>query len=233
MDYMKEYFQYIQLALVLVSSILAVVLSVSLKNLIGKRWLVSASVLTLISWPSHIITSILVNSGFIEYENIKHWWNAMNLIGYFNTACFGLFLFSIWANKRINISIKDILFSFNGRISRASFWIVDLIIFPLGTFIGLTAGLTEAEGLPKIFIWIIYICWSLISIWISLSVFTKRWHDCGKSGWMTLIGFIPIIGALWLIIYLGFIKGTNGLNKYGEDTILNNIQGNTIIIENA
>ena len=34
-------------------------------------------------------------------------------------------------------------------------------------------------------------------------------------GWWVLIGLIPIIGALWLLIELGFLKGTDGPNRYG------------------
>jgi len=31
-----------------------------------------------------------------------------------------------------------------------------------------------------------------------------------------LIGLIPIIGGIWLLIELGFLKGTDGPNRFGS-----------------
>jgi Protein of unknown function (DUF805) len=36
-----------------------------------------------------------------------------------------------------------------------------------------------------------------------------------KSGWWVLIVLIPIIGAIWLLIELGLLKGTPGPNRFG------------------
>ena len=47
-------------------------------------------------------------------------------------------------------------------------------------------------------------------------VHIKRFHDRDKSGWWVLIGLIPIIGAIWLLIELGFLKGTPGPNRFGS-----------------
>ena len=41
-------------------------------------------------------------------------------------------------------------------------------------------------------------------------VYIKRFHDRDKSGWWVLIWLIPIIGAIWLLIELGFLKGNPG-----------------------
>ena len=49
----------------------------------------------------------------------------------------------------------------------------------------------------------------------SIIVYIKRFHDRDKSGWWVLIGLIPIIGAIWLLIELGFLKGTDGPNRFG------------------
>ena len=51
----------------------------------------------------------------------------------------------------------------------------------------------------------------------SLAVCAKRWHDRSKSAWWSLIGFVPAVGALWLIIELGFLDGTRGRNRFGPD----------------
>jgi uncharacterized membrane protein YhaH (DUF805 family) len=49
----------------------------------------------------------------------------------------------------------------------------------------------------------------------SYAIATKRWHDRGKSGWWSLIVFVPIIGGLWALIELGFLGGNEGPNEYG------------------
>jgi len=42
----------------------------------------------------------------------------------------------------------------------------------------------------------------LIILLPSLAVTVRRLHDVGKSGWMMLIAFIPLIGVIWLLILL-------------------------------
>ncbi len=57
---------------------------------------------------------------------------------------------------------------------------------------------------------------SLIFIIPGLAVAVRRLHDVEKSGWFLLIGFIPVIGAIWLLV-LFCTEGTRGENKYGPD----------------
>ena len=45
---------------------------------------------------------------------------------------------------------------------------------------------------------------------------TKRWHDRDKSGWWSLIAFVPVIGGFWMLIELGFLGGSAGGNSYGS-----------------
>ena len=74
-----------------------------------------------------------------------------------------------------------------------------------------TNGWTSPSGLLALF--------ALLGIlWLNLSVAAKRWHDRGKSGWWMLIGLVPIIG-LWAIIEPGFLRGTEGPNRFGNDPI--------------
>lgn len=52
----------------------------------------------------------------------------------------------------------------------------------------------------------------------SLAVAVRRLHDTDRSGWWLLIGFVPIIGAIVLIIF--FISGgTRGPNRFGPDPL--------------
>jgi uncharacterized membrane protein YhaH (DUF805 family) len=119
----------------------------------------------------------------------------------------------------MKLDVKNLLFSFSGRIPRSAFWILACILFPLGTILGFAPLTTQADGIPKAIIWIVYAGWMILSIWISLAVYAKRWHDCSKSGWMSLVLLIPIIGAFWFFGYLGFVRGTSGANQYGDDPL--------------
>jgi uncharacterized membrane protein YhaH (DUF805 family) len=57
----------------------------------------------------------------------------------------------------------------------------------------------------------------LLILWPSICLYAKRWHDRDKSGWWSLIGFIPIIGGIWMLVELGFLRGTEGPNRFGAD----------------
>ena len=123
--------------------------------------------------------------------------------------------------------------SFEGRIGRQQWWlgviallVVEWIVFlVLGMIFGTGMMTTmdpanpeaaaEAMGamsLPMIIV-------TLVFLWPVLALYAKRWHDRGKSGWWTLIGFIPIVGWIWLLVELGFLRGTDGPNHYGPDPL--------------
>jgi uncharacterized membrane protein YhaH (DUF805 family) len=57
----------------------------------------------------------------------------------------------------------------------------------------------------------------LLTIWPSICIYAKRWHDRDKSGWWSLIGLIPIIGGIWMLVECGFLRGTEGPNRFGND----------------
>ena len=129
----------------------------------------------------------------------------------------GMFIFSLWSSNRIKITTKNVLFSFNGRIPRSAFWIVYGIMFPINYIIGQRFLMfTNWHGIGWALL-VVYSIWSLISIWMSLAIFTKRWHDLNRSGWMSLLMLIPIIGPLLVLGWCGFTKGDVGPNEYGED----------------
>lgn len=114
------------------------------------------------------------------------------------------------------LSLPKIYFSFKGRIGRGIFWGVWLSIIALNYIIWISYRYDlRIEELSLISIVIIFLT-SLLFIWIGLAVQIKRWHDRNKSGWMVLINLIPVVGLIWVFVELGFLKGTEGSNKYGE-----------------
>jgi len=91
---------------------------------------------------------------------------------------------------------------FDGRASRPEFWWFVLLCV-IVNFLG---GIVFRG-------WIM----SLVSLALlvpSLAVGARRFHDINKSGWLQLIGLIPIVG--WaLVIYWAAQPGEPGENKYG------------------
>jgi uncharacterized membrane protein YhaH (DUF805 family) len=57
------------------------------------------------------------------------------------------------------------------------------------------------------------------SLWIVLVVSVKRWHDRNKSGRWVLVNLVPVIGWLWQLIECGFLRGTVGPNRFGQDPL--------------
>ena len=59
---------------------------------------------------------------------------------------------------------------------------------------------------------------SIPFIWMYFSLYVKRAHDIGWTGWMVLLLFIPIVGLIFWILLL-FKPGTHGENRYGPDLL--------------
>ncbi len=130
-----------------------------------------------------------------------------------------------------SMSFTQFLFSFEGRISRSAYWLKFnlpvLGIYILMSFIVSTlAPAMDAYGTPLekpgaayLTVVAIFALFALALLWPSLAVAAKRWHDRDKSGWWTLISFIPIIGGFWMLIECGFLKGTEGPNRFGADPL--------------
>jgi uncharacterized membrane protein YhaH (DUF805 family) len=123
--------------------------------------------------------------------------------------------------------VQKLLFSFEGRINRAKFWLVLLGIAAVEVIVlsatGGSAYLTAADptmvmqsmsstGYIPLIIFIPL-------FWIGLAVNVKRWHDRDKSGWWILINLVPVIGGLWSLIETGFLPGTRGSNRFGPDPL--------------
>ncbi len=58
----------------------------------------------------------------------------------------------------------------------------------------------------------ISILYSLFVFIPALAVTVRRLHDVGKSGWMLLIIFIPLIGPIWLLFLL--LQKGDSLNEF-------------------
>jgi uncharacterized membrane protein YhaH (DUF805 family) len=104
---------------------------------------------------------------------------------------------------------------FNGRARRTEYWmfvLFNLIFAFIAIFIDNILNISiEGVGYGPI-----YSLYSLIVIIPGLAVTIRRLHDVGKSGWMLLIAFIPVIGVIWLFVLLCTESQIN-INKWGEN----------------
>ena len=122
------------------------------------------------------------------------------------------------STETTTLSIKDILFSFKGRIPRKTYWYSALgMILASFVLMFLVALLTGGnESAISVIMLILYIP----LIWVSLAIQVKRWHDRNKSGWWVLISFVPLIGPIWALIENGFLAGDEAENRFGKPTSL-------------
>ena len=98
---------------------------------------------------------------------------------------------------------------FSGRARRSEYWYFILFFFIFSIALALFDLLL---GTYVVF----YSLFSLAMIIPSIAVGVRRLHDIGKSGWMYMISFIPLIGGIWLLIL--FCKpGVEGSNEFGPD----------------
>ncbi|MEE9345521.1 MAG: DUF805 domain-containing protein [Methylococcales bacterium] len=112
--------------------------------------------------------------------------------------------------------MKKYLFP-TGRLSRLDYWkftgVMYAVLFALG---GIANALDVTEEVTESIFVAVMIPFMVVNFIVQI----KRWHDRNKTGWWVLINFIPVLGAIWSLIELGFFKGTEGTNSYGEDPVI-------------
>jgi len=123
--------------------------------------------------------------------------------------------------------MQSLLFSFEGRVNRAKFWLVHVVMWVVvlvvfGAILGSAAVSSDPQAALQsvglvggLILLVVYI----LALWIGLAIAAKRWHDRNKSAWWILIIFVPAVGGLWYLIECGFLKGTTGPNKFGSDPL--------------
>lgn len=100
-----------------------------------------------------------------------------------------------------------------GRVGRLNYFATSLTISFVVFFLAfVTAGEDPATGqatISPIFFFVV-----ILSSYLNFTNMIRRLHDCGRSGWTSLLLFVPIIG-LGLALYLLFAPGDSVRNLYG------------------
>ena len=102
---------------------------------------------------------------------------------------------SFWGNYR----------NFKGRARRSEYWFIQLFL----VVTNLAAAVIDfvlMNGDVERFIangggGIVGLIWILATIVPAVAVLVRRLHDTGRSGWWALIGFVPVAGALALLVF--------------------------------
>ena len=104
-----------------------------------------------------------------------------------------------------------LLFSFRGRIPRATFWTGVLAVG--FAFVVLLTFLETALGRRSSLVLYPFLLWSLASLAV------RRLHDRGRGPAWLLVLLVPLLGPLLAAFELGFRPGTPGENHYGPDPL--------------
>ena len=103
---------------------------------------------------------------------------------------------------------------FSGRARRKEYWMFFLFNLIIGFVLGLIEGFTGIfSGTSQSILANLYALGVLIP---SIAVGVRRLHDTARSGWWLLLAFVPIIGAIVLIVF--FVQDSKpGENQYGPN----------------
>jgi uncharacterized membrane protein YhaH (DUF805 family) len=144
------------------------------------------------------------------------------------------------------MDLRTLLFTFDGRINRAKYWLGVLITFAaliaagiVGSAFGWVLG--EETGILAVFIVLAVV--AVFAAWIAVATGIKRLHDREKTGWWLLVFYVvpgmldgvgsaspdgvggfffTLVGlgiSVWGLVELGCLKGTTGPNAYGPDPL--------------
>jgi uncharacterized membrane protein YhaH (DUF805 family) len=121
---------------------------------------------------------------------------------------FGEAVKSFWSNYA----------TFKGRSRRSEYWWIQLFLVLTNLAVA-AIDLALMDGDVERFIangggGIVGLIWILGTIVPALAVLVRRLHDTGKSGWWVLIGFVPLVGAIVLLVFT-VLDSDRGENKHG------------------
>lgn len=114
---------------------------------------------------------------------------------------------------------------FSGRSGREEFWLFMLFTYLIALAYCAVCGvvllllflaeMSESDLMTACLF--LFVPWGLASLYLfvpTLAVSVRRLHDTGRSGWAILIGLIPLVGAIFLLLWYAS-RGSPGPNRFG------------------
>ena len=89
---------------------------------------------------------------------------------------------------------------FNGRASKPEFWWWVLFVFVVSLAIAFVSSIVSS-------------LFSLAVLVPGIAVGARRLHDTDRSGWLQLIGLIPLIG--WIVLIYWCVQDPKEPNRFG------------------
>jgi len=121
---------------------------------------------------------------------------------------FGEAVRSFWSNYA----------NFKGRARRSEYWFISLFLFLTNLAVAIIDFVLLGSDVDRFIAngggGIVGLIWILATIVPALSVLARRLHDTNRSGWWMLIGFVPVVGAIVLLVFTVTESGSSQ-NKYG------------------
>lgn len=104
-----------------------------------------------------------------------------------------------------------------GQIYMMLWFIIPVLAYALINYSASTSGNSNpAASMPlaNAAVFLIGAVGVILTLPVTISLYVRRLHDIGQSGWLTLLTFVPIV-SLGLYLYLLFAPGNDGVNQYG------------------
>ncbi len=101
--------------------------------------------------------------------------------------------------------------TFDGRARRQEFWMFTLINFIIAGILEIVRAATDS--------WFLHLIAGLYGLFVlipTIAVTVRRLHDSNHRGWWWWIGFVPVIGWIWLLVLL-CLDSTPGPNRFGPN----------------
>lgn len=119
------------------------------------------------------------------------------------------------------------VFSFEGRIGRMRYLAYGvgasiLLMLAGSVAMGLTAGTMSSEGGLSVAMIVVMGLIVIASLVVTVMFGKRRFNDLNRSGWWSVLLFLPYINLLPLL-YLVFFPGTQGSNSFGAAPEANSI----------
>lgn len=103
--------------------------------------------------------------------------------------------------------VKEHYADFKGRARRKEYWMFTLINLIIAVVLGIVGGLIKFPFISTIY--------GLAVLLPGVAVGVRRLHDLGKSGWLLLLGLIPLVN--FYLLYLFCLEGEKTTNAWGPD----------------
>ena len=107
---------------------------------------------------------------------------------------------------------------FRGRSRRSEYWFIQLFLVVTNIAVAIIDLALMGWDVDRFIAngggGIVGLVWILVTIVPAVAVLVRRLHDTGKSGWWALVGFLPLVGAVVLLVFT-VTDSSPGENKFG------------------